>query len=212
MNLVHYYSKRAAEYEAIYQKPERQQDLKRLKRYLKEVFSGKSVLELACGAGYWTQQIAKTCKSIVAVDASKEVLAIASDKTYQNVSPQFMQGDVYDLGQVEGLFDAGLAAFWWSHVPKRKRHAFLDHFHQQLQPGAIVCFVDNQYVAGSSTPISRTDAEGNTFQMRRLADGTTYEVMKNFPSENEWRELLDGTVKDISYRSFHYFWTCVYHI
>ena len=212
MNLIHYYSKRAAEYEAIYQKPERQEDLKRLRRYLQEIYSGKDVLELACGTGYWTQEIAKTCNSVIAVDASQEVLDIAARKPYENASPQFIQDDVYELGQTEGVFDAGLAAFWWSHIPVSRRKSFLDHFHHRLQPGALVCFVDNQYVEGSSTPIGRTDADGNTYQTRCLADGTTYEVMKNFPSENELREVLDGVAKDITYHSFHYFWTCAYHI
>ena len=42
--------------------------------------------------------------------------------------------------------------------------------------------LDNQYVLGSSTPISRTDAEGNTYQTRPLKDGSSHEVLKNFPT------------------------------
>ena len=42
--------------------------------------------------------------------------------------------------------------------------------------------LDNKYVKGSSTPISRTDAHGNTYQTRPLKDGSTHEVLKNFPS------------------------------
>lgn len=35
---------------------------------------------------------------------------------------------------------------------------------------------------GSSTPISRTDAAGNTCQLRMLSDGRRCEGLKNFPA------------------------------
>ena len=34
-------------------------------------------------------------------------------------------------------------------------------------------FIDNRYVEGSSTPIARRDAEGNTYQRPSLDDGST---------------------------------------
>jgi len=30
-----------------------------------------------------------------------------------------------------------------------------------VAPGALIAFLDNRYVAGSSTPVARTDAAGN---------------------------------------------------
>ena len=48
--------------------------------------------------------------------------------------------------------------------------------------------LDNNYVIGSSTPISRTDANGNTYQARPLQDGSTHEVLKNFPSQAELKQ------------------------
>ena len=52
-----------------------------------------------------------------------------------------------------------------------------------LAPGARVAFLDNRYVEGSSTSISRTDADGNTYQTRKLDDGSAHEVLKNFPTQ-----------------------------
>ena len=210
--MIDYYSKRAEEYEAIYKKTERQPDLQKLRDYLKDFFVDTDVLELACGTGYWTQVIAASCRSIVAVDASAEVLAIAHAKDYHSTSVQFIQDDVYDLGLIEGSFDAGLAAFWWSHVPQDQLSSFLRQFHSQLMPGARVCFIDNQYVEGSSTPISRTDNQGNTYQLRRLTDGSAYEVMKNFPS----RAVLMNAVKDMGssvvVEDFNYYWSLTYQL
>src|SRR5688572_19001903 len=53
-----YYSKRAGEYERIYEKPERQSDLAKLKDVVRSFFASHVVLEVACGTGYWTQIIA----------------------------------------------------------------------------------------------------------------------------------------------------------
>lgn len=79
-NQKKYYSERAGEYEEIYQKPERQDDLNKLKRILKEIFRDKSVYEIACGTGYWTRVISNTAKIIRASDINGPVLEIARSK------------------------------------------------------------------------------------------------------------------------------------
>src|SRR5712692_10327984 len=55
-----YYARRAVEYERVYAKPERQDDLARLRRLLQADLAGHDVLEIACGTGYWTTAIAET--------------------------------------------------------------------------------------------------------------------------------------------------------
>ena len=84
-------------------------------------------------------------------------------------------------------YDAAFAGFWWSHVLKRDLPRFLEGLHRVLAPGAQVVFLDNRYVEGSSTPVSRVDANGDSWQTRKLADGSTHEVLKNFPSGDELR-------------------------
>jgi demethylmenaquinone methyltransferase/2-methoxy-6-polyprenyl-1,4-benzoquinol methylase len=69
--------------------------------------------------------------------------------------------------------------------------------------------MDNRYVQGSSTPISRKDAEGNTYQARRLADGSSHEVLKNFPSARELRARLGEEVRYVEYQ---YYWLASYRI
>ncbi|MBK7443258.1 MAG: hypothetical protein IPI65_17635 [Bacteroidetes bacterium] len=64
-DLVLYYKDRAEEYEKIYSKPERQEDLKSAATILQEIFADKQVLEIACGTGYWTEKIAVTATSIL---------------------------------------------------------------------------------------------------------------------------------------------------
>lgn len=179
--LKEYYTRRAAEYEEIYQKPERQSDLAILETHVKTLLEGHPTLEVACGTGYWTEILAPVCRSIVAADSGPEVLEVARGKTYGKHSVHFVLADAYHLEDVEGQFTAGFAAFWWSHVPKECLQSFLRGFHKKLLPGALVCFVDNRNVEGSSTAISHTDARGNTYQQRILKDGTEFRVLKNFP-------------------------------
>jgi demethylmenaquinone methyltransferase/2-methoxy-6-polyprenyl-1,4-benzoquinol methylase len=52
--------------------------------------------------------------------------------------------------------------------------------------------LDNRFVGGSSTPISRTDDYGNSYQMRWLDSEAAYEVMKSFPHESELERSLAG--------------------
>src|SRR5882672_3878728 len=78
--MEHYYSKRAAEYEQIYQKPERQHELEWLRSRVPELCRGRTVLEVACGTGYWTQFIARTAARVHACDINESVLEVAREK------------------------------------------------------------------------------------------------------------------------------------
>jgi demethylmenaquinone methyltransferase/2-methoxy-6-polyprenyl-1,4-benzoquinol methylase len=189
-DLAKYYAERAHEYEKIYLKPERQTDIARLKSRLRELFAGHAVLEAACGTGYWTAVIAETAASILATDINSEVIMLARKKSISSEKVRFSQEDAFSLTTIQGAFTAGFAGFWWSHIRKSELSRFLNAFHAKLQPGALVVLMDNRYVEGSNLPISRIDEEGNTYQQRRLENGATYEVLKNFPDENEIREIM----------------------
>lgn len=210
LNLAKYYAARAAEYEKIYQKPERQKDLAILRKILPEELAGEDVLEIACGTGYWTQVAAETANSIWATDINEEVLQIARAKKCLGKNATFEKQDAFQLSGLRGRFTAGLAAFWWSHLKTSEIPSFLRHFHQILSLNAKVVFIDNNFVPGSSTPISRTDVEGNTYQLRTLEDGSAYEVLKNFPTETELRRAVAGCANDIRFLNLTYYWLLSY--
>jgi len=112
MELVRYYAKRAAEYDAIYSKPERQEDIKILSSILTEQLSNKSVLEVACGTGYWTQFYGPHTDSTLATDYNKEVLSIARERLNAHSNIRVEQSDAYSLENISGDFNAGIAALW----------------------------------------------------------------------------------------------------
>jgi len=83
-------------------------------------------------------------------------------------------------------------------------------FHRIFAPGARIVFIENCFVAGSSTPISRTDEHGDTYQLRRLDNGSTHEVLKNFPSESELRATVEGLASDVQVEFLEYYWILSY--
>src|SRR6185503_8315199 len=113
---------------------------------------------------WWTERIAKIARSIVATDASEEVLAIARSKPLPPGLVRFEIADAFDPGSVAGSFSAAFAGFWWSHIPRDRIGAWLDALHGRIGAGARVVLVDNRYVEGSSTPVARVDGAGNNYQ------------------------------------------------
>jgi ubiquinone/menaquinone biosynthesis C-methylase UbiE len=94
---VEYYARRATEYERIYEKPHRQEELAALKEWIRSAVRQRDVLEIACGTGYWTSVAAETASSIVALDINEPVLEIARSKRLPQSRVRFLQGDVLNV-------------------------------------------------------------------------------------------------------------------
>lgn len=209
--LVEYYGRRAAEYDRIYAKPERQEDLRALQRDVAEAVRERRVLELACGTGWWTRVLAGTAENVVATDAGDEVLEIARRREYAG-SVEIRRADAFTPESIDGDFDTIVAAFWVSHLRRDALGPFLDTVDDRLPTGGRVVLLDNRYVEGSSTPVSRRDDAGNTYQNRRLADGSEYEVMKNFFRARELRVHLETPGRVPRVRELAYFWIATYDL
>ena len=158
MSLADYYERRAPHYDAVYAEPERQADIDALRRLLPTWLAGHDVLEVAAGTGFWTQYVAATASSVVATDLNPGPLAIAAARDYPGANVRFERADAFALDAVAGVFTAGFAGFWWSHVPLADTDRFLGGLCARLRPGSTVVLVDNRYVEGSSHPIVRFSA------------------------------------------------------
>jgi demethylmenaquinone methyltransferase/2-methoxy-6-polyprenyl-1,4-benzoquinol methylase len=212
LSLEDYYSRRAAEYEQIYERPERQEELAVLIEKTRTAFKDLDVLEIACGTGYWTQFISHEVRSILATDCSEEVIGFAKEKEYPLGNASFLVDDAYSLSKISGEFNGGFCGFWWSHIPKARLSHFLDVFHSKLTTGTTILMIDNQYVKGNSTPITHIDDDGNSYQMRRLSDGSSYEVLKNFPSEKELLNAIGQFTSHIDFFTYTYYWLIQYKL
>ncbi|MEL6256448.1 MAG: class I SAM-dependent methyltransferase [Bacteroidota bacterium] len=190
---ISYYAQRAHEYEKIYHKPERQEDLRKLELLLPQWVEAKSVLEIGCGTGYWTQFMSQTAKSILASDINEAMLEIARSKSYPNI-PEFMALDYEQLDEIEGQYDFIFAGFVVSHIRRENLTDFLSKLSRRLKRGGEIIFMDNAFVEGSNTPISETDKHGNTFQERSLEDGSKYKVLKNFYETADWNNEVNNLI------------------
>jgi ubiquinone/menaquinone biosynthesis C-methylase UbiE len=204
-----YYAARAPEYDAVYLKPERQADLRGMELWVTQAFIGASVLEIACGTGYWTKFISQTAVRLTALDAAAETIEIAKGRV-PGSKVEFILGDAYSLPSLAGTFNAAFAGFWFSHVPVSRRREFLLGLNAVLQPNAKVILLDNRFVPGSSSAISERDAEGNTYQNRQLRDGRSYRVLKNFPSERDLRAVATQVGACVDVVEWEYYWTLQY--
>ena len=185
-----YYAQRAAYYERVYSKPERQTDLRAMEAWLPTQFAGRDVLEIACGTGWWTAPGARDAQAWLATDLNPETMAVARAKALP-ACVRFATVDAYSMAELGGrTFDAAFAGCWWSHVPLQTLPAWLDTLHARLRPGARAVMLDNSYVSQSSTPLSREDVHGNTYQNRSLDDGSVHEVLKNFPTAEQAIAIL----------------------
>ena len=215
--MADYYARRAAEYERVYAKPERQADLRALAAWLPPIFGGRRVLEIACGTGWWTPLGAREAQRWLATDLNPETMAIARAKPAMPGAVEFRELDAYTFDGLDGeTFDAAFAGFWWSHVPRARLAPWLDALHARLAPGAVVVLLDNRYVEGSSTPLARRDAEGNTYQVRHLDDGSTHEVLKNFPARDEALATLGvgppARARDAHWVEWPHYWALHYRL
>lgn len=211
-DLKTYYARRASEYERIYIKPERQDDLATLRRYVAAFCSDAHVLEYACGTGYWTSVAAPHARTVLGIDINQEVLEVARNKPWPRNNVSFECSDLYELKARAENYDTILAVFLWSHILAEELSAFYGVMHRHVKPGSRVMILDNRYVEGSSTPIARTDKAGNTYQLRRLDDGGTFEILKNFPVRDRLIESLTGKAKNFEYVELDYYWYLTYEV
>jgi demethylmenaquinone methyltransferase/2-methoxy-6-polyprenyl-1,4-benzoquinol methylase len=213
-SMVSYCARRAATYEQVYAKPERQADLRAMEAWLASQFNGRRVLEIACGTGWWTGHGAAGAAHWRATDLNPETMDVARHKTLPAGIVQFQTLDAYTLDglQREDHFDAAFAGFWWSHVPLARLPGWLDTLHNRLAPGARVVLMDNRWVAGSSSEVSRSDKDGNTYQLRPLPDGSRQEVLKNFPTAAQAIAALGPNARDAQWLDFAHYWVLHYRL
>jgi SAM-dependent methyltransferase len=185
-----YYRHWAPAYDEVYTRPERQGDLLAVRTRLTDWFAGKHVLEVAAGTGWWTSVLGDTAASVTATDVNEATLDVARARRDWPATVDFAVADALALQSVRGDFDAAFAGFFWSHVPLAEIDGFLEALMLRLLPGSLVVFADNRLVAGSVHPVARRDEHGNTYQQRQMSDGSSWDVLKNFPGPDEVRTRL----------------------
>jgi demethylmenaquinone methyltransferase/2-methoxy-6-polyprenyl-1,4-benzoquinol methylase len=133
------------------------------------------VLELAAGTGIWTQQLLRSARTVTAVDASANMLAVNQAKV---ASPRvtYILADLFNW-QPERVYDALFFGFWLSHVPREQLDTFLHSCWTWLRPGGKLFFVDDM---GGPTLAPDTPTRQGQIETRNLDDGRSFEIVKNY--------------------------------
>ncbi|WP_406453753.1 class I SAM-dependent methyltransferase [Streptomyces sp. NBC_01622] len=189
-----YYRAAAAEYDRPYAERE---ELRRLPAVVDDLPVGEDVLELACGTGQWTVGLAARARSVTAVDAAAEVLAIARARVpFPNV--RFLQADLFTW-RPSRRYDTVFFAFWLSHVPPTRLSEFWSTVAAMLAPGGKAIFVDDGPAAAAGED-GVTDGPVPTV-LRRLDDGRQYRVVKVFHDARTLAEDLTALGWTVRVRS-----------
>lgn len=131
------------------------------------------VLEMACGTGEWTQQLLRHARSLTAVDASREMLAIASRRLGHDPRVQFIEADLFRWRPTR-RYDVVFFGFWISHVPLERFDAFWSTVAECLSPRGRVFFADDAY----RTADELLEGESSATIRRELEDGTAFRAVK----------------------------------
>jgi 2-polyprenyl-3-methyl-5-hydroxy-6-metoxy-1,4-benzoquinol methylase len=214
LELRRYYDARAQEYEEGYSRddPVFQAEVVQMKQEVGRLFVDRRVLEVACGTGVWTEVLAKVAEHVTATDISPVMLSQAHEKNLDPVKAEFIEADAFDLSQVPGTFNAGLAVFWFSHVPHSRVSEFLTGFHSRLQKGSLIFMADNTFEEGRGGKLIREPGVEDTFKLRTLSDGSAYRILKNYYHESYLRKILSPLSSNLIIHEGKWFWWVSYNI
>jgi ubiquinone/menaquinone biosynthesis C-methylase UbiE len=170
-----------------------------------EAFSPRGrVLELACGTGQWTVELARHATVLTGLDASAEMLALNRARLGRD-DVDYVEADVFAWNPTE-RYDVVFFSAWLSHVPPQRFEEFWSLVERCLDAGGRVFAIDElpavesleSRLAGSVAPVVE----------RRLSTGETYRAVKVFyePAELERRLSAlgwDATVSPAGWRFFY---------
>lgn len=130
------------------------------------------ILELAPGTGVWTRELAELGDSVMAVDASPEMIAINRHRV-ADPRVEYQQADLFEW-EPRHQYDLVFFAFWLSHVPPDLLDPFLFKVRRAVRPGGHLFIVDQCDDLPDDPPPER---EG-LLEIRRLADGRAFTIVK----------------------------------
>jgi demethylmenaquinone methyltransferase/2-methoxy-6-polyprenyl-1,4-benzoquinol methylase len=157
---------------------------------------GRRILELACGTGNWTQRLGRLADRLVAVDSSKEVVAIAKTKLPEDVAGrvEFVDADLFSWTPPPAAFDVVFFSFWLSHVPPDLFEPFWAMVGSALAPGGRAILIDNKWGDGVWPGGEKLDGH---VQQRDLHSGELYNIVKVYYEPGE----LTARLEDIGWRA-----------
>lgn len=161
-----------------------------------------SVLEIACGTGNWTSVLANRASQVTAIDSSRQSLELAQKKNKGIDNISYHRADAFALDKLQGSFDVIFASDFFSHVPNEKIDSFLEMLNKIVKQETTVIFLEMLEIQFFLDEKNYIDSHKNRVSKRELPDGSSYDVIKNFHSEEELRDIFLKYGNNITYIEF----------
>ncbi|PYJ12761.1 MAG: hypothetical protein DME94_11725 [Verrucomicrobia bacterium] len=111
---------------------------RRVKMLSRHLRPGMSVLELGCGTGYFTRELARSGADVVAIDVSPELLEIAkANCSAPNVRYEIQ--NAYELSYPDAVFDSVVGSSVLHHL---EIEAAIREIYRVLKVGGTICFTE----------------------------------------------------------------------
>lgn len=154
-----------------------------------EAFSPRGrVLELACGSGQWTAELARDASQLTVVDASPEMLALNRAHVRRG-DIVYVEADLFEWLPAE-QYDVVFFSAWLSHVPPQRFESFWSLVDGCLRHDGRV-FVVDELPAEAVREQAIVDAVAPAVT-RRLSTGARYRTVKVFYEPAVLRDMLAG--------------------
>jgi len=159
-----------------------------LRSVIDEFDPGGDVLELACGTGWLTRELARHTDSLTAVDASLGMIRRARNEVDTD-GVRFVQADIFDWTP-DRAYDGVFFANWLSHVPPSRFDDFWSLVARCVRPQGPVGFIDEDDRAIGND--HRLQVADTPTARRTLRDGRTYHVVKVFWHPDQLQARLEA--------------------
>jgi demethylmenaquinone methyltransferase/2-methoxy-6-polyprenyl-1,4-benzoquinol methylase len=192
---IAYYRARAGEYDEWWQRSGRFDrgpqgnaqwfaEVEQLQHALAAFAPRGRVLELACGTGIWSRELARYADALTLVDSSPEVLAINAERV-QHPHITRIHADLFSWRPTQ-RYDVVFFSFWLSHVPPATFERFWALVGDCLDSDGRAFFIDSLRYDGAG---ARDQAEP---ERRTLNDGRVFNIVKVYYQPAELQAKLQA--------------------
>jgi SAM-dependent methyltransferase len=171
-----YYARRAAEYEATSWDAFDPWEREAVERFVSSLPRGR-VVDIGCGTGYLTRLLHGR---VVALDQSAEMLELARARV---PGAEFVRAEVPPLPFPDGAFDLAFSSALYSHIDATAVRA--EFVVEALRVARTLVVLEQAW---------RPGRERESWEPRRLLDGSEHRVFKRYFTGDELARELDGVV------------------
>lgn len=180
---LHYYRRRAAEYDVT------SFGVRTGERITVPIVAERldvpgDVLELACGTGMWTAELARHASSLTALDGAPEMLELAR-KRVADSDVTFVLADLFEW-EPDREYDVVFSAFFISHIPPERFADFWSLVARALRPGGRAVMIDELPARAHLEQVH----DGH-LATRTLSDGSRHQIIKIFYEPEQLVARLD---------------------